>query len=118
VKDRVLCRHYFAKGAAHGDAEALYNLGLIYMYGLGGLPVNATKAHLLLRDAHGYQQANAPLLLAELHAEFSDWPGGGQCNLAMQYLWCEFPVLQHVLQMRCGTRGLCLSPFSHRGWII
>lgn len=52
------------------------------------MPVNATRAQLLLKDAHHMQQIKAPLLLAELHAEFDDLPGGRDCNLAMQYLWC------------------------------
>lgn len=58
------------------------------MYGLGGMPVNVSRAQVLLSDAHHLQQIKAPLLLAELHAEFEDVPGGKDCNLAMQYLWC------------------------------
>ena len=89
IQNYLVCRHYFAKGATLGDADALYNLALIHMYGLGDTPVNSTKAQLLLKDAHNLHQIKAPLLLAELHAEFDDVPGGIDCPLAMQYLWCD-----------------------------
>ena len=73
-KDYVTARYWFEKGIEMNSPDSFFNLGTLYIHGLGDLEKNATKGFKLYEEASRAGHWRAPLELGKMHLHGNGTP--------------------------------------------